>query len=79
MQDMVSRYGKQVMICEVGFAENDPTDAEEFLKDIIAKTQSVSGGLGVFYWEPECYNNWQGYGSGAFGSNGEPTAALYVF
>jgi arabinogalactan endo-1,4-beta-galactosidase len=79
MQDMVSRYGKQVMICEVGFAENDPTDAEAFLKDIIAKTQSVSGGLGVFYWEPECYDNWQGYGSGAFGSNGEPTAALNAF
>jgi len=79
MQDMVSRYGKQVMICEVGFAENDPTDAEAFLKDIIAKTKSVSGGLGVFYWEPECYNSWQGYGSGAFGSNGEPTAALSAF
>jgi arabinogalactan endo-1,4-beta-galactosidase len=79
MQDMVSRYGKQVMICEVGFAENDPTDAEAFLKDIIAKTQSVSGGLGVFYWEPECYDNWQGYGEGAFGSNGEPTAALNAF
>jgi len=79
MQTMVSRYGKQVMICEAGFAENDPTDAEDFLKDIIAKTQSVSGGLGVFYWEPECYNSWQGYGEGAFGSNGEPTAALNAF
>ena len=78
MKDMISRYGKQVMICEVGFAENDPTDAEAFLKDIIAKTQSVSG-LGVFYWEPESYNNWQGYGLGAFGSNGEPTAAMNAF
>ncbi len=78
MQDMVSRYGKQVMICEAGFAENDPTDAESFLKDLIAKTQSV-GGLGVFYWEPEAYNNWQGYGEGAFGTNGEPTAAMNAF
>ena len=79
MNDMVSRYGKQVMICEAGFPVNDPTDAEAFLKDLIAKTKSVSGGLGVFYWEPECYNNWQGYGSGAFGSNGEPTAAMNAF
>ena len=79
MQTMVSRYGKQVMICEAGFPVDDPTDAETFLKDIIAKTKSVSGGLGVFYWEPECYNSWQGYGSGAFGSNGEPTAALSAF
>jgi arabinogalactan endo-1,4-beta-galactosidase len=79
MQDMVSRYGKQVMICEVGMEEDAPTTTEAFLKDIIAKTKSVSGGLGVFYWEPECYNNWQGYGLGAFGSNGEPTAALSAF
>ena len=79
MQDMVSRYGKQVMICEAGMPVNDPTDCENFLKDLIAKTKSVSGGLGVFYWEPECYNNWQGYGMGAFGSNGEPTAAMNAF
>ncbi len=78
MQIMQSRYGKQVMICEVGFAENDPTDAEAFLKDIITKTREV-GGLGVFYWEPECYNNWQGYGLGAFSSNGAPTAAMDAF
>ena len=79
MQDMVSRYGKQVMICEVGMEADQPTITESFLKDIIAKTKSVSGGLGVFYWEPECYNGWQGYGSGAFGSNGEPTAAMNAF
>jgi arabinogalactan endo-1,4-beta-galactosidase len=79
MKDMVTRYGKQVMICEAGFAENDPMNAEAFLKDLIAKTKSVSGGLGVFYWEPEAYNSWQGYGSGAFGSNGEPTAAMSAF
>lgn len=79
MQDMVSRYGKQVMICEVGMEEDAPSTTEAFLTDIIAKTRTVSGGLGVFYWEPECYNNWQGYGLGAFGSNGEPTIALNAF
>ncbi len=78
MQTMISRYGKQVMICEVGFAENDPADAEAFLKDIISKAQSA-GALGVFYWEPEAYNSWQGYGLGAFGANGEPTAAMNAF
>ena len=45
MQDMVSRYGKQVMICEVGMEADQPTITESFLKDIIAKTKSVSGGL----------------------------------
>src|SRR3984957_9995699 len=43
MQTMNSRYGKQVMICEAGFPVNGPTDAEAFLKDIIAKTKSAGG------------------------------------
>ncbi len=81
MNDMVSRYGTPVMICEVGMSYSDPTDTEAFLNDIIAKTRSVTGsnGLGVFYWEPECYNNWQGYTLGAFDNTGKPTAALDAF
>lgn len=78
MQNMITRYGKPVMVCEVGMEVDQPAVTEAFLKDIIAKTKSVSG-LGVFYWEPECYNDWQGYGLGAFGSNGEPTAAMDAF
>lgn len=81
MKDMVARYGKDVMICEAGMAVNVPTTARSFLTDLIAKTRSIANGrgLGVFYWEPECYNNWQGYGKGAFGSNGRPTVALDAF
>jgi arabinogalactan endo-1,4-beta-galactosidase len=80
MQDMVSRYGKPVMISEIGMPENAPTTCRSFIRDMITKTNSLSGGmgLGVFYWEPESYN-WQGYGLGAFDSSGKPTAALYGF
>jgi arabinogalactan endo-1,4-beta-galactosidase len=77
MQDMISRYGSQVMICEVGMEADAPATTEAFLEDIIAKVKSV-GGLGVFYWEPEAYN-WMSYGLGAFGNNGEPTQALDAF
>lgn len=81
MNDMVARYGKEVMICEIGMAVNDPTNTKAFVKDMITKTKAVTGGkgIGVFYWEPQCYNNWQGYGKGAFGSNGRPTIALDGF
>ena len=81
MNDMVSRYSKQVMICEVGMPVTDPATCQLFLSDLIAKTKSVSGnnGLGVFYWEPECYNNWQGYGLGAFDNTGKPTVAMNAF
>jgi arabinogalactan endo-1,4-beta-galactosidase len=70
MNDMVSRYGKEVMVVEVGMSW-----------DQAAKTKSVSNnkGLGVLYWEPEAYNNWQSYTLGAFDNSGKPTSALNAF
>jgi len=81
MNDMVSRYGKQVMICEVGMPVTDAAICQSFITDLVSKTKSVAGnnGLGVFYWEPECYNNWQGYGLGAFDNSGKPTVAMNAF
>lgn len=80
MNDMITRYGKPVMICETGFAANDAATAKAFLSDLISKTRSISNGngLGVFYWEPEAYN-WMGYGLGAFDNNGKPTSTLDAF
>jgi arabinogalactan endo-1,4-beta-galactosidase len=81
MNDMVSRYNKPVMICEVGMPENEATTCESFITDLIHKVRSVGSGkgLGVFYWEPESYNNWQGYGLGAFDNTGKPTVAMDAF
>jgi arabinogalactan endo-1,4-beta-galactosidase len=81
MNDMVSRYNKSVMICEVGMPEDEATTCQSFLTDLIHKVKAVSGGkgLGVFYWEPESYNNWQGYGLGAFDNTGKPTVAMNAF
>jgi arabinogalactan endo-1,4-beta-galactosidase len=81
MNDMVLRYSKDVMLCEVGMSWTDSTACNAFLSDIIQKTKSVTGskGLGVFYWEPEAYNNWQGYTLGAFDNSGKPTVALNAF
>ena len=80
MNDMVSRYGKEVMIVECGMSWNTPDICKSFLTDIIAKTKSVTGnkGLGVVYWEPESYN-WQNYSLGAFDNSGKPTSALDAF
>jgi len=81
MNDMVARYGKDVIVSEVGMDVNSPSIARSFLTDIIRKTRSVSGGhgLGVLYWEPESYGGWQAYTLGAFGSDGRPTIALDAF
>ena len=80
MNDMVTRYNKPVMICEVGMPENEATACQSFLTDLMHKVKAVSGGkgLGVFYWEPEAYN-WQGYGLGAFDNTGKPTVAMNAF
>ena len=81
MNDMVSRYNKPVMICEVGMPWTDASACQSFITDLISKTKSVpnNNGLGVFYWEPECYNNWEGYTLGAFDNNGKPTVAMNAF
>lgn len=81
MNDMVARYNKDVMVVEVGMSWDQSTACNSFLTDLIAKVKSVSNkrGLGVLYWEPESYNNWQGYTLGAFDNSGKPTAALNAF
>jgi arabinogalactan endo-1,4-beta-galactosidase len=81
MNDMVSRYGKPVMICEVGMSWDQATACKSFLTDLITKIKSLPAGkgLGIFYWEPQAYNNWQGYTLGAFDNSGKPTIALDAF
>jgi len=78
MKDMMTRYNKQVMICEVGMPADQAAVCRSFLSDLMSKVRSVSG-LGVFYWEPESYNSWQGYKLGAFDDTGKPTAAMNAF
>jgi arabinogalactan endo-1,4-beta-galactosidase len=78
MKDMIARYQTKVMVTETGYLYNQAVDANKFLVDLIRKTKSI-GGLGVFYWEPECYN-WQGYNLGAWDpSTKKPTVAMDAF
>ncbi|WP_179232772.1 RICIN domain-containing protein [Paenibacillus rigui] len=55
LNDMGSRYGKEVMVCEVGGLENDPTNTYNMLVAVQNAVKAVPNGkgLGVFYWEPE--------------------------
>lgn len=73
--DRVKRkYGKPVMICEIGDLYNEPQRAKETISRIMQADVE-----GVFYWEPEApcdYNG--GYRLGCF-DNGAPTVALDAF
>ncbi len=81
MNDMVARYGSEIMVCEVGMSWDQAATCNSFITDLITKVKSVSNnkGVGVFYWEPEAYNNWQSYTLGAFDNTGKPTVALNAF
>ena len=77
MTDMVSRYGKPVMVAEVGMSYSAASTAKSMMADVISRVQALgSNGLGVFYWEPEAYPGWQGYTLGALNASGQFTAAL---
>ncbi|SEQ93189.1 glycoside hydrolase family 53 protein [Pedobacter rhizosphaerae] len=81
MTDMVTRYGSEVMICELGMPVSEAVACKAFIKDLIAKNKSLPNnkGLGVFYWEPQSYNSWSGYKLGAFDDSGKPTVAMDGF
>ena len=54
LNDMASRYNKEVMVCEVGGEASKSTDSYNLVKAVINKVKAVpnSKGIGVFYWEP---------------------------
>jgi arabinogalactan endo-1,4-beta-galactosidase len=79
MRDMISRYGKEVMLAEVGMPYDDPQTAFICLTALRAECEAIPQCLGIFYWEPEAYGGWKGYSLGAFDNNGRPTVALDAF
>jgi arabinogalactan endo-1,4-beta-galactosidase len=77
MQDMITRYQKGVMVVETGYDYSKPLVANNFLYDLIEKTQ-LAGGTGVFYWEPETLNRSYTLGAWDFTTK-KPTIAMDVF
>lgn len=55
LSKMASQYGKEVMICETGELETDPSETYDLLRKEINALKAVPNnkGIGVFYWEPE--------------------------
>lgn len=81
MKELITKYGSEIMVVEIGMSWDQAQASELFIADIISKTKSLPNhkGLGVLYWEPEAYNNWQGYTLGAFDNTGKPMSSLNAF
>jgi len=79
MKDMAARYGKSVMICEIGFYASEPQISKDLLVKMIEGCEAIPDGrgLGVFYWEPESFT--QHYDRGAWQPDGKPTIAMDAF
>jgi len=67
LNDMASRYGKYVMVCETGYSESDQSAAATSLWNTLSAVKAVpsSKGIGCFYWEPESHSSLTGYTLGA--------------
>ena len=81
LNDMASRYGKEVMVVEVGGEDTKVQNTYDMLVAVQKKVKEVpeGKGLGVFYWEPEGARSWSHYALSAWGKDGRPTKALDAF
>ncbi len=81
LKDMASRYGKEVMVVEVGGEDTKPQNTYDMLVAVQKKVKEVPGGkgLGLIYWEPEGAQSWSKYPLSAWQSDGKPTKALEAF
>jgi len=81
LNDMASRYHKEVMVVEVGNDDNKPDNTYNMLLAVQQKVKDVPNGkgIGVVYWEPEGARSWSHYALSAWGDDGKPTKALDAF
>lgn len=81
LKDMAERYGKEVMVVEVGGEDTKVQNTYDMLTAVLKNVKEVpnSKGLGVFYWEPEGARSWSHYGLSAWGDDGQPNKALDAF
>ena len=88
ISEFARKYGKPVMICEIGMPVSEPQMSKEALQYVLDQTRKIEDCHGVFYWEPQTDGKWKpsgyaalgwsAYDKGAFQS-GRPTIALDPF
>ncbi|MEN9322710.1 MAG: Arabinogalactan endo-beta,4-galactanase [Bacteroidota bacterium] len=81
LNDMAERYGKEVMIVEVGGEDDKVQNTYELLVATIKAVKNVPNnkGVGVLYWEPQGARSWSQYGLSAWQADGKPSPALNAF
>lgn len=81
LYDMATRYGKEVMVVEVGGDYTLEQNTYDMLVAVINAVKAVPNnkGLGVIYWEPQGEKSWSNYQLSAWRADGKPSMALDAF
>ncbi len=81
LNDMAKRYGKEVMVVEVGGEDDKVQNTYELLVATIKAVKNVPNnkGIGVLYWEPQGARSWSHYALSAWQADGKPSPALDAF
>jgi len=66
LNTLISRFNKNVMICEIGYFETEPEFTYNLIVDAINMVEAIPNnrGLGVFHWEPIAHTSINGYEQG---------------
>jgi arabinogalactan endo-1,4-beta-galactosidase len=75
-----------IMVVEIGTKASSVSQAAEVIADFRQRVDGLDYVKGIFYWEPQVYNNWRpkeyielgwgAYNMGAFTASGQPNDAL---
>lgn len=81
LNEYIERYGKEVMVCEIGGEDTEIEDTYNMLKEVIERVREIpeEKGLGVFYWEPQGAFSWSKYKLSCWREDGSPSKALKAF
>lgn len=76
---LYDKYGKNVMVCEIGMNYSEAEECRDCIAYLMKEGRATGHMDGIFYWEPEAPEGYNGgYDKGCF-RNGTPTVALDAF
>ena len=88
IKTLSEQYNCNVIISEIGMWWGSD-QAAPMMKKMVDGCKAISTCEGIFYWEPEVYNNWKpanyttlgwsAYTKGAFDNSGKPTAVFDAY
>ncbi|KAL3094650.1 hypothetical protein niasHT_023964 [Heterodera trifolii] len=80
LKTMINRYGKKVVVAEIGMLWNEASASKSMLDDMFKRVKALGdNGIGIFYWEPQASPGWKQYQWGALDNSGKFTVALQSY